>query len=192
MKKLVCATNNAHKLDEIRAILGGCVEVVGLRDIGCYDEIPETADTLEGNALQKARYIYEKYNVYCFADDTGLEVDALNGAPGVYSARYAGEHCSAADNIRKLIAALSEVQEPRTARFRTLIALIDEKGEHLFEGEIRGEILLSPEGEGGFGYDPVFRPAGYKSSFASLGDEIKNSISHRARAVDLLAKYLCE
>lgn len=191
MKKLVFATNNAHKLEEIRAILSGRIEVVSLRDINCHDDIPETADTLEGNALLKARYIYERYGMYCFADDTGLEIDALGGAPGVYSARYAGEHCDPEDNMRKVLEALAPVAPPRTARFRTVIALIDEQGEHLFEGEVPGEILTQREGTGGFGYDPIFRPEGYDHSFAALGDTVKNTISHRARATERLAQYLC-
>lgn len=191
MKKLVFATNNAHKLEEIRAILSGRIEVVSLRDINCHDDIPETADTLEGNALLKARYIYERYGMYCFADDTGLEIDTLGGAPGVYSARYAGEHCDPEDNMRKVLEALAPVAPPRTARFRTVIALIDEQGEHLFEGEVPGEILTQREGTGGFGYDPIFRPEGYDHSFAALGDTVKNTISHRARATERLAQYLC-
>lgn len=190
MKKLVFATNNKHKLEEIRAILKGRVEVLSLADIDCYDDIPETADTLEGNALIKARHIYTKYGLYCFADDTGLEVEALDGAPGVYSARYAGEGCSFADNVAKMLRALEGVEEPRLARFRTVIALIDEQGEHLFEGVVAGDILTQAEGEGGFGYDPIFRPEGYEKSFASLGDDIKNRISHRARATEHLAEYL--
>ncbi len=191
MKKLVFATNNAHKLQEIRAILRERVEVVSLSDIGCHDDIPETADTLEGNALLKARYVYERYGLSCFADDTGLEVEALGGAPGVYSARYAGPQCSPADNIRKMLEALVEVPAPRKARFRTVIALIDDGRERLFEGEVQGDILEAIEGEGGFGYDPIFRPVGYAHSFATLGDEVKNSISHRARATQRLAEYLC-
>lgn len=191
MKKLVFATNNAHKLDEIRAILGGEVEIISLADIACNDEIPETAETLEGNALLKVRYIYERYQLPCFADDTGLEVDALGGAPGVYSARYAGAHCSSEDNMQKLLEALQETPEPRLARFRTVIALIDKDGaEHLLSGEIKGEILRKREGDGGFGYDPIFRPEGYPSSFATLGAEVKNKISHRALASKQLADYL--
>ncbi|MDY5857972.1 MAG: non-canonical purine NTP diphosphatase [Porphyromonas sp.] len=190
MKKLVFATNNKHKLEEIRSILAGRIEVVSLSDINCYDEIPETADTLEGNALIKARYIYERYQMYCFADDTGLEVDALDGRPGVYSARYAGEGCSFADNVNKMLRELEGVAEPRRAAFRTVIALIDESGEHLFEGRVAGDILTAAEGTGGFGYDPIFRPEGYQASFASLGDEVKNRISHRARATEALAEYL--
>lgn len=191
MKKLVFATNNAHKLDEIRGILAGQVEVISLNDIGCNDDIAETADTLEGNALIKARYIYDKYGLYCFADDTGLEVEALGGAPGVYSARYAGEHCSPEDNIIKLLGELEGTPTPRLAVFRTVIALIDDSGEHLFEGCVRGEIIEQREGTKGFGYDPIFRPEGYDQTFASLGETIKNKISHRAKAVTSLAEYLC-
>lgn len=190
MKKLIFATNNKHKLAEIRAILQGKVEVVSLGDIACYDDIPETADTLEGNALLKARYIYDKYGAYCFADDTGLEVEALGGVPGVYSARYAGEGCSFQDNVNKLLDALEGVPVPRLARFRTVIALIDEAGEHLFEGIVSGEIQTEATGAGGFGYDPIFCPTGYHESFAVLGDELKNQISHRAKASEALAQYL--
>lgn len=191
MKKLIFATNNEHKLSEVRAMLAERVDLASLRDIACNDDIPETADTLEGNALLKARYIYERCHCACFSDDTGLEVDALDGRPGVYSARYAGEGCSSADNIDKLLGELVDVAMPRTARFRTVIALIDEDGtEHLFEGSVEGEILLEREGDGGFGYDPVFRPEGYAHSFSALGDEVKNTISHRARATAALAKFL--
>lgn len=191
MKKLIFATNNEHKLSEVRAMLAERVDLASLRDVACYDDIPETADTLEGNALLKARYIYERYHCACFSDDTGLEVDALGGRPGVYSARYAGEGCSSQDNIDKLLGELADVTMPRTARFRTVIALIDEDGvEHLFEGSVEGEILLEREGDGGFGYDPVFRPEGYAHSFSALGDEVKNTISHRARATAALAEFL--
>lgn len=190
MKKLVFATNNKHKLAEIRAILKDSVEVVSLSDIDCHDDIPETADTLEGNALIKARHIYNKYGLYCFSDDTGLEVEALGGAPGVYSARYAGEHCSFEDNINKLLNALHEEPAPRRASFRTIVALIDETGEHLFEGKIDGTILQERSGSSGFGYDPIFMPEGYDKSFAELGDAVKNKISHRARAIAKLTEYL--
>lgn len=189
MRKLVFATNNAHKLQEIRAILGSEVEVLSLADLGCTDEIPETATTLEGNALLKARYIYDKYDLDCFADDTGLEVRALGGAPGVYSARYAGSQCSAADNMDKLLKAL-EGQSDRTAAFRTVIALIEGGVEHLFEGTIGGAITTEPRGADGFGYDPVFCPEGYSGTFAELGSEVKNEISHRAVAVQRLAQHL--
>lgn len=190
MKKLVFATNNLHKLAEIRAILADRVEVLSLSDIDCHEDIPETEPTLEGNALLKARFVYDRYGLYCFADDTGLMVDALDGAPGVYSARYAGEHCSPADNIAKLLGELSSVPTPRTACFRTVIALIDESGEHLFQGDVQGEITTEVAGQAGFGYDPIFRPVGYEQTFAELGDTVKNTISHRARAVETLAAYL--
>lgn len=190
MRKLVFATNNAHKLEEIRQILGDKIEVVSLADIGCTEEIAETADTLEGNALIKAKYVYERYGLSCFADDTGLEVHALGGAPGVYSARYAGEHCSPKDNIEKLLLAMTGESERRAA-FRTVIALIDDGEQYLFEGLVRGTIEKSPAGTQGFGYDPVFRPEGYEHTFAELGAEVKNHISHRAIAVQQLAEWLC-
>lgn len=187
--RLVFATNNKHKLEEMRAILGGKVELLSLADIDCHDDIPETADTLEGNALIKARYIYDKYGCSCFADDTGLEVDALGGEPGVYSARYAGENNDSEANMRKLLQNLTGKSE-RSAQFRTVIALIIEGKEHLFEGIVQGEILHERcEGEG-FGYDPLFRPQGYDESFAQLGNEVKNRISHRARAVEKLNDFL--
>lgn len=190
MRKLVFATNNAHKLEEIRQILGDKIEVVSLADIGCTEEIAETADTLEGNALIKAKYVYERYGLSCFADDTGLEVHALGGAPGVYSARYAGEHCSPKDNIEKLLLAMTGESERRAA-FRTVIALIDDGEQYLFEGLVRGTIEKTPAGTQGFGYDPVFRPEGYEHTFAELGAEVKNHISHRAIAVQQLAEWLC-
>lgn len=190
MKKLIFVTNNAHKLEEIRQILSGKVDVLSLSDIGCYDDIEEYGDTLEDNALIKARYVYNKYGYDCFSDDTGLEVDALNGAPGVYSARYAGEGCRAEDNIQKLLGELEEVESPRRARFRTVIALIDGGKEHLFEGCVEGEILTMAEGHGGFGYDPIFRPDGYMFSFALLDKDVKNTISHRALATQELVKHL--
>lgn len=188
MKKLVFATNNAHKLEEIRAILKD-IEILSLADIGCHEDIPETADTLEGNARQKSMYIYEHYGMDCFADDTGLEVEALGGAPGVYSARYAGPGHDSEANTRKLLKELAEKTD-RRARFRTIISLIEEGREQQFEGIVRGEITTEKKGEGGFGYDPVFRPEGYDGTFAELGAEIKNRISHRARAVEKLCEYL--
>ena len=192
-KKIVFATNNAHKLEEIREMLNGTgVEILSLGDIGCHDDIPETAPTIEGNALQKARYIYDKYGMSCFADDTGLEVRALGGAPGVYSARYAGGpgHDSEA-NMAKLLGELNGKSD-RSAQFRTAIALILEgDGEpKLFEGIVKGEIITEKRGGEGFGYDPIFRPEGYDKTFAELGHEIKNKISHRARAVIKLVEYL--
>ena len=190
MKKLVFASNNAHKLSEIRAILGDRIEIISLSDLQCHDEIPETADTLEGNALIKARYVWEHYGLYCFADDTGLEVEALGGAPGVYSARFAGEHASFEDNVSLLLERLSGVAAPRRARFRTVVALIDEYGTHFFEGSVDGEITLERSGDHGFGYDPIFRPEGREETFAQLTEQEKNSMSHRGRAVQKLARYL--
>ena len=191
MKKLVFASNNAHKLAEIRSILAGRVEVVSLSDIDCHDDIPETSDTLEGNALIKARHIWEHYGLYCFADDTGLEVEALDGAPGVYSARFAGEKATFEDNISLLLERLQGVPAPRRAAFRTVIALIDEYGTHLFEGSVAGEITEERLGGQGFGYDPVFLPAGQTKTFAQLTESEKNSMSHRGRAIQKLASYLC-
>ena len=190
MKKLVFATNNAHKLSEVRAILATQYEIISLAELNCFDDIPETADTLEGNALLKAQYIFDKFQVNCFADDTGLEVDALNGAPGVYSARYAGEDNDAKKNVEKLLLNLTG-ENIRTANFRTVIALIENGKIHYFEGKIEGKIATEPKGETGFGYDPVFIPNGYSQSFAELGTEEKNKISHRALAVQKLADYLC-
>ncbi|MEG1573474.1 MAG: non-canonical purine NTP diphosphatase [Bacteroidales bacterium] len=189
MKRLVFATNNSHKLSEARKILTGKIEILSLSDISCHAEIPETADTLEGNALIKARYIKEHFGYDCFADDTGLIVEALNGRPGVYSARYAGEPSNAHKNMEKL---MSEMQGKthRRASFTTCVALIIDKEEQIFTGEIKGEILQSPHGTAGFGYDPLFVPDGYNKSFAELGDEIKNHISHRARAMEQLATFI--
>lgn len=189
-KKLVFATNNAHKLEEIKNILGDKVEILSLADIDCHTDIPETADTLEGNARQKAMYVYTHYGMDCFADDTGLEVDALEGAPGVHSARYASEkgHDSQA-NMEKLLREMEEKND-RKAQFRTIISLIEKGEEKQFEGIVRGEILRERKGNSGFGYDPVFRPEGYDKTFAELGNEIKNKISHRARAVAALCEYL--
>ncbi len=190
MKQLVFATNNAHKLDEISAMLGEKIELLSLKDIHCTADIPETADTLEGNAILKAEYIYEHYGKDCFADDTGLEVEALNGAPGVYSARYAGGdgHNSEA-NMQKLLQDLRGV-ENRKAQFRTAICLIKDGKKHLFEGIVRGEIIKEKRGGAGFGYDPIFRPEGYKETFAELGNDVKNKISHRALAVEKLCRFL--
>jgi XTP/dITP diphosphohydrolase len=199
--KIVFATNNQHKLDEIRGILGDGFEIVSLNDIGCHEDIPETGKTLEENALQKAQYVYEHYHVNCFADDTGLEVDALNGAPGVYSARYAGgEGHDSEANMTKLLHELGN-NNNRKARFRTVIALIEKKDVcpcgctsvkkvHQFEGIVNGEIIRERRGGEGFGYDPIFQPEGYDKTFAELGMDIKNTISHRARATQKLAEYL--
>ena len=188
-KKLVVATNNARKLEEIAAILGDEMELLSLKDIKCFADIPETADTLEGNARQKAMYIYENYGMDCFADDTGLEVDALNGAPGVYSARYAGDGHDSEANMQKLLHEL-EGKENRKAQFRTAICLIQEGKEYLFEGIVKGEIIQEKRGGAGFGYDPIFVPEGYEQTFAELGNDVKNTISHRARAVEKLCLFL--
>lgn len=187
--KIVFATNNKHKLDEVRKIVAGKIEIVSLEEIGCYDDIAETADTLEGNALLKANYIKNKFGLDCFADDTGLEVEALNNAPGVYSARYAGIAHDSEGNMKKLLFEL-EGKENRKAHFRTVIALIIGNETHLFEGIVKGQIGTEKKGENGFGYDPVFIPEGYTQSFAQLGDDIKNNISHRAEAVRKLNDYL--
>ena len=186
---MIFVTNNTHKLQEVSAMLDGKMALQSLRDIGCTDDIPETADTLEGNALMKARYIHERYGTDCFADDTGLEVAALNGAPGVYSARYAGPGHDSEANMQKLLTNL-EGKSDRRAQFRTVIALIKEGKEYLFEGIVTGTILEEREEGEGFGYDPIFRPDGYEHSFARLGDEVKNRISHRARAVEKLVEFL--
>ncbi len=192
--KLVFATNNQHKLEEIREILGESFEVLSLRDIGCHEDIPETGDTLMMNAIQKADYIFRHYHIDCFADDTGLEVDALNGEPGVHSARYAEgtDHDSEA-NMAKLLRKLEGVTE-RSARFKTVIALVRQEEDietvRLFEGKVEGFITTEREGDEGFGYDPIFQPDGYDHTFAALGSDIKNHISHRARAVAKLADYL--
>lgn len=191
--KIVFATNNPHKLSEIRSILGNNVEVLSLSDIGCHDEIPETGSTLEANALQKAEYIYNKYGVSVFADDTGLEVESLGGAPGVHTARYAGEEQNTEANVNKLLYELGE-NNNRKARFLTVIALIlkEPKGiiTKTFEGIIEGIITKGRRGTDGFGYDPVFQPDGYSETFAELGVDVKNSISHRAKATNKLAAYL--
>ena len=201
MKRIVFATNNQHKLQEIRDILGSDYEVVSLKEIGCDVDIPETGNTLEENALQKAQYVYDHYHVSCFADDTGLEVEALDGAPGVHSARYAEgtDHDSEA-NMAKLLREL-DGKENRQARFRTVICYIETqdvcpcgctsiKKIHQFEGIVNGHIATEKHGTEGFGYDPIFVPKGYDKSFAELGEEIKNGISHRARAVAKLVEYL--
>ena len=189
--KLVFATNNKHKLQEVKDIVGDGVEVLSLNDIGCFDDIPETADTLQGNALIKARHIYEKYGFDCFADDTGLEVEALDGAPGVYSARYAGEECDSEANMQKLLENLTG-KSNRNAQFRTVIALIVKGDEKLFNGIVKGTITTRKMGDSGFGYDPVFVPEGYSESFAQMSGEMKNSISHRFRATRQLSDYLKE
>lgn len=189
-KRLVFATNNAHKLEEIRAILGNSIEILSLADIHCHADIPETADTLEGNARQKSRYVYEHYGLDCFADDTGLEVESLGGTPGVYSARYAdGQGHDSQANMNKLLKEMEEKND-RKAQFRTIISLIEKGEERQFEGIVKGQITREKRGESGFGYDPIFQPDGYETTFAELGSDIKNRISHRARAVAALCDYL--
>lgn len=191
---LIMATNNEHKLREIRQILGERYEVKGLKEIGCFDDIPETSDTLEGNALQKAQYVYEHFGLDCFADDTGLEVDALGGGPGIYTARfglmngYGDSHDSDA-NIACLLDKLKDATT-RKARFRTVIALIQNGEEHLFEGIVEGEILPERCGTDGFGYDPIFAPTEAGVSFAEMGPAEKNRISHRGRATQKLVEFL--
>lgn len=187
--KLVFATNNQHKLEEVSAILDNSIELLSLKDINCNTDIPETADTLEGNALLKAQYIYNNFGINCFADDTGLEVEALNNEPGVYSARYAGENKNPEANMFKVLDNLRE-KENRKARFRTVIALILNGKEYLFEGIINGKITNSKQGSAGFGYDPIFMPEGYNETFAELGNNIKNKISHRALAINKLYDFL--
>lgn len=189
--KIVFATNNKHKLEEVKSILSSKLEIVSLSEINCFNDIPETADTLEGNALQKAYYIKEHFNIDCFADDTGLEVKALNNAPGVYSARYAGEAHNTEANMQKLLKEL-EGAENRKARFRTVIALLLDGKEYIFEGIVNGKIIEEKRGNEGFGYDPVFVPDGYNQTFAELGMDIKNNISHRAQAVKKLADFLSD
>lgn len=189
MKKLVFATNNKHKLEEVRAVLKGKFEILGLNEIGCYEDIPETALTLEGNALIKANYVYETYGFDCFADDTGLEVEALNGEPGVYSARYGGVPHDALRNIEKLLNNLGN-NENRNAQFRTIICLIQADNINYFEGIVKGQIIAELKGDNGFGYDPVFVPEGFSQTFAELGSDVKNNISHRALAVNELVKFL--
>lgn len=190
MEKIVFATNNAHKLAELRQIAGNRYEILSLADIDCHDDIPETAETLEGNALQKARWVKERYGYDCFADDTGLEVEALGGAPGVHSARYApGDGHDSAANTALLLKNM-EGKENRAARFRTVIALIKDGETRMFEGEVKGCILSAPQGEGGFGYDPVFMPEGWDKSFAEATPEEKNAVSHRGRATRALLDYL--
>lgn len=188
MKKLVFATHNLHKLEEIRNILKN-YEVIGLPDIGCHEDIVEDADDLQGNAKIKADFVTSNFHLDCFADDTGLEVEALGGAPGVYSARYAGEGCSYHDNVVKLLKALDGV-ENRKARFRTVIALNINGEQHFFEGVVNGKILTEEHGDGGFGYDPIFQPDGYDLSFSEMGMDEKNKISHRGRATAKLVEFL--
>ena len=189
MNKLVFATNNKHKLEELRAIVGDKYEILGLRDIGCDVDIPETATTLEGNALIKAQFVKEHYGYDCFADDTGLEVEALDGAPGVYSARYAGPECDSAKNMALLLQNMAD-KDNRKARFRTVITLVKGEDTMLFEGIVEGAILREGAGENGFGYDPIFEPEACGLSFAQMDSTSKNAISHRGRATQKLINYL--
>jgi len=187
--KIVFATNNLHKLKEVQHKLGEGFKLITPNDLGLFDDIPEDHDTLEENALQKARYIFERFQVDCFADDTGLEVDALNGDPGVYSARYAGAQKNSLDNIQKLLLNLKNINN-RSAQFRTVISLIYKGVEHRFEGIVRGRIIDTPRGREGFGYDPIFVPHGFMQTFAEMDLTAKNAISHRAIAIDKLASFL--
>ena len=187
--ELVFATNNQHKLKELQSILGEKIHLLSLNDIGCQEEIPEEQLTLEGNARQKSMYIFEKFGHSCFADDTGLEIDALNGEPGVYSARYAGEEKNSEANMNKVLKKLTN-ETNRKARFRTVISLIINGAEKQFEGIVDGKILYGKKGGAGFGYDPIFQPDGFSLTFAEMKLEEKNKISHRGRAVEKLVKYL--
>ena len=186
---LVFATANPNKVAEVNQLLGGDRPVRSLPDIGCTEDIPETSPTIQGNAIQKARYVSEHYGIDCFAEDTGLEVDGLDGAPGVYSARYAGPERDAVANMNKVLKGL-EGQSRRSARFRTVIALIRNGRLDTFEGVVEGDILPAPRGTGGFGYDPIFLPRGYEETFAEMAPGLKNSISHRGRALVKLVRFL--
>ena len=187
--KLVFASNNKNKIKEIQSILNGNIQLLSLEDIGCLEEIPETASTIEGNAILKANYVSQKYGYDCFADDTGLEVNALNGEPGVYSARYAGEQKNADDNMNKLLNSLIDKND-RSAQFKTVIALNLKREQKLFTGLATGNITLTKAGNHGFGYDPIFQPENYRETFAELSSDIKNKISHRAKATQQLIDFL--
>lgn len=187
--KLVFATNNGNKIEEVKKLFPKSIELLSLEDINCSEEIPETEKTIEGNALQKAKYIYDNYGYNCFADDTGLEVETLNGEPGIYSARYAGEQKNSIDNINKVLKNLQEIKN-RNAQFKTIIALIIDGKETLFEGIIRGAITTTKSGSEGFGYDPIFKPNDYKSTFSEMSMEEKNKISHRGKAIAQLIKHI--
>ena len=191
MKSIVFATNNAHKLEEAKALLGDSLQILSLKDIHCLEDIPETAETLEGNASIKSGHVHNHYHHDCFADDTGLEVECLNNAPGVYSARYAGVGKTDRDNMEKLLREL-DGKPNRRARFRTVISLLIDGKEFFFEGSVQGKIIEERRGSTGFGYDPIFVPDGYNETFAELGNEIKNKISHRAEAVTKLKRFLDE
>ena len=187
--KLVFATNNLNKLSEIRDLLPNSIEILSLQDINCFEELPETSPTLHANAVQKAKYVATHYGFNCFADDTGLEIDALEGRPGVYSARYAGVGCNAEDNIKKVLSQL-EMKKNRCANFRTIIALVLDGEEKLFEGKCKGFISSSKVGDRGFGYDPIFIPSGFTKTFAEMSRAEKGNISHRAKAVKKLVRFL--
>lgn len=187
--KIVFASNNTFKFEEIKSILGNKFKVLSLKEISCFDQIPEEQPTIEGNASQKAWYIYNKYNCNCFADDTGLEIEELNGEPGVYSARYAGENCDFQDNIKKVLLKLAG-KTNRNAKFKTVISLVIDGKEKLFSGIVEGTITKAQQGNNGFGYDPLFIPKGYTKTFAEMSSELKNSISHRAQATNELVKFL--
>ena len=190
MKKIVFATNNQNKLKEVIAALPQ-FEIVSLKEIECFEELPEEQDTLQGNAQQKAEYVFKNYKVPCFADDTGLLIDALDGAPGVYSARYAGPECDSEKNMNLVLENLKG-ENNRSAQFKTVICLFNENGPQFFEGEVEGEMLEERTGTDGFGYDPIFRPSGYDESFAQMSMETKNEISHRGRAVKKLVAYFAK
>jgi XTP/dITP diphosphohydrolase len=187
--QLVFASNNKNKIEEIQHLLPLTIKILSLEDIGCHEEIPETADTIEGNAILKANYVTNKYGYNCFADDTGLEVDALNGEPGVYSARYAGEQRNAEDNMDKLLLNLKD-KSNRKAQFKTVITLNLDGEQHLFTGIARGEITSEKHGNQGFGYDPIFQAEGFSETFAQLSLEIKNKVSHRGKATQQLINFL--
>ena len=189
MTKLVFATHNKHKLREAQIKVGSNFEIISLSELNFFDDIPETEDTIEGNARLKAEFVYERFGENCFADDTGLEVEALNGQPGVFSARYAGENASYDDNVQKLLKNLGD-NPNRKAMFRTCIHLIINGQHHVFEGATKGLITLQPKGTDGFGYDPVFVPEGYDKTFAEISIEEKNIISHRGKALDKLCDFL--
>ena len=189
MKKIVFATNNTHKLQELKNMLSGKYQVLGLSDIGFHEDIPETGDTLAENALIKSLHIFDRFEIDCFSDDTGLEVDALDGRPGVYSARFAGENCTYEENVDKLLSELENTAN-RKARFKTVISLILDGKEYQFEGRVEGSITKDKHGDKGFGYDPIFLPDGYKQTFAEMPADLKNRISHRGKAVVKLVDFL--
>jgi len=189
MLKLVFATNNKNKIKEIKHLIGNSIELLSLEDIGCVEDIPETSDTIQGNAIQKAKYVYDNYGYNCFADDTGLEIDALNGEPGIYSARYAGEQRNPEDNMNKVLEKLND-ETNRNAQFKTVIALIINGEISCFEGIVKGEMTRVRSGEEGFGYDPIFKPKGYDITYSEMNLELKNKISHRALATHQLIEHL--